>query len=303
MQAVETVQAPKELSADLRVRLQGFLDKGRLFVLVGAKDQGKTALGYTILEVHHEETNRPCFSYRPPKPDLLPKWITSTWNMDDVPNGAVVLIDEASREYDQYSNRKPSNRKLANMLEIARQKNQTVLLINQTSKRINRDLLYPVDVFLLKQPTLFQVPEERHLIRDAYERVKEVIQVNEYVWYSKDVFEKGTFTKPPWYTEELSKAYADYTPEQSVEKSNPQTPVNVAEPKSKIPQLFSKKQAPARTQTSRNERRFDPAGLCLSAIVGTVGLLSLMKGGLPLAAVCLTLAALGLIYSHKHFDG
>ena len=34
-------------------------------------------------------------------------------------------------------------------------------------------------------------------------------------------------------------------------------------------------------------RMFEPAGLFLAAIVGTVGLISLVKGAIPLAALCL----------------
>jgi hypothetical protein len=49
-------------------------------------------------------------------------------------------------------------------------------------------------------------------------------------------------------------------------------------------------------------RMFEPAGVFLAAIVGTVGLISLVKGAIPLAALCLPLAALGLVCSHKHFD-
>ena len=47
---------------------------------------------------------------------------------------------------------------------------------------------------------------------------------------------------------------------------------------------------------------FDPAGLFLAAIVGTGGVFSLLKGAIPLAALCLPLATLGLVLSHKHFD-
>ncbi len=51
-----------------------------------------------------------------------------------------------------------------------------------------------------------------------------------------------------------------------------------------------------------NGRLFEPAGVFLAAIVGTVGLISLVKGAIPLAALCLPLATLGLVCSHKHFD-
>lgn len=53
---------------------------------------------------------------------------------------------------------------------------------------------------------------------------------------------------------------------------------------------------------STETRVFEPAGVFLAAIVGTLGLISLLKGAIPLAALCLPLAALGIVCSHKHFD-
>ena len=52
----------------------------------------------------------------------------------------------------------------------------------------------------------------------------------------------------------------------------------------------------------RNERVIDPAGLFLAAILGTVGLLSFWKGAILLAALCLLIAALAFVASHRHFD-
>ena len=187
-------------------RVKEHVDKCTHFLIVGDKDQGKSALAYSILEAHHESTARPCFVYRPPKPQLLPGWITPINNLEQLPWDAVCLIDEASSEFDQYSNRNLSNRSLAEKLQIARHKHQSVILVYQTSKRANRNLLYPIDIYLLKKPSLFQLPEERALIRNAYRQIQGKILKNEYYWLDGDGLEKGTFTKPAWYTGELSKA-------------------------------------------------------------------------------------------------
>jgi len=61
--------------------------------------------------------------------------------------------------------------------------------------------------------------------------------------------------------------------------------------------------APEPTPRETTETRmFEPAGLFLAATVGTAGLISLLKGAILLAALCLPLAALGLVVSHRHFD-
>jgi len=52
----------------------------------------------------------------------------------------------------------------------------------------------------------------------------------------------------------------------------------------------------------RDRWLFDPAGLLLTAIVGSVGVLSLLRHGWVLGVPCVSLATLGLIVSHRHFD-
>jgi hypothetical protein len=53
---------------------------------------------------------------------------------------------------------------------------------------------------------------------------------------------------------------------------------------------------------SDGRRLFDPAGLLLVVIVGTGGILTLLKHVWIVAIPCIVLAVLGLIASHKHFD-
>ena len=64
--------------------------------------------------------------------------------------------------------------------------------------------------------------------------------------------------------------------------------------------LIERKEEPK--SPSNGGRLFEPAGLFLAAIVGIGGVFSLLKGAIPLAALCLPLAALGVVFSHRHFD-
>lgn len=305
----------------LSSRVKDHVNKSTDFLIVGDKNQGKSALGYSILEAHHEDTARPCFVHRPPKPQLLPSWIIPIENLDGLPQGAVCLIDEASKDFDQYSYRNSGNRSLAEKMRIARQNNQSMILIAHTSSIVNPNLVLPVDVYLLKEPTMFQRFKERPMIRQAYKQIKEPIQKNEYYWFDSQVFEKETFTKPVWFSELLSNAYSDaptregaLVPEivnTEIVKTNipilrePET-VRSVEPSrvlililmlvGNIAERFDNFHAPTVSEG------FDAEGMILAAIVGTVGFLSLLKGSFLLAAICLTLAFLGLIYAHPRFD-
>jgi hypothetical protein len=71
------------------------------------------------------------------------------------------------------------------------------------------------------------------------------------------------------------------------------------------PKISPKLEPAAPEPTARETmetRMFEPAGLFLAATVGTAGLISLLKGAFLLAALCLPLASLGLVVSHRHFD-
>ena len=49
-------------------------------------------------------------------------------------------------------------------------------------------------------------------------------------------------------------------------------------------------------------RLFDPAGLLLVAVVGGAGVLLLLKHGWMLGLPLAALAAVGLAFSHRHFN-
>lgn len=206
-------QAPKDTKIPLSSKMFEHIEESRDFLIIGGKGKGKTALGCKILDAHHENTTRSCFVYKPPKPELFPDWITPTENLDELPQGAVCLIDEASMYFDQYSYRNSGNRQLAEIMRIGRQNNQTFVIIAHTSSIVNTNLILPMDVFLLKEPSQFQRFAERAMILQAYKAIKETIQKNEYYWLDSNTFEKESFSKPNWFTEELSNAYSNYRPE------------------------------------------------------------------------------------------
>ena len=195
----------------LAVRVPDVVDKSTHFVIIGNRGEGKSALGYRLLELHKDK--RPCFIYRHPAPHKLPTWIQNVTKVEMLPFGAVCLCDEAGMDWDQYSYAKRTNIYLKNVLTIARHKLQSFIFVTTTTSFLNRNFIFMVDVYLLKAPSLFQLVEERKVVRAAYMMVQDMIDLNEFYWYDGKVFLKGEFDKPPWFTDELSKAYSDYEPE------------------------------------------------------------------------------------------
>lgn len=289
-----TVQEHKseEPTLGLEDRLREVVLVSTHVLIVGKKDQGKSALGYHLLDLHKD--SRPCYVYRPPRPDLLPSWIKPISDMEELPNNAVCMIDESPTEFDQYSYRKLPSKYVAELMRIARHKNQSIIVIAQNSTDLNRNFIFPIDVYLLKQPSMFQRLEERRIIRSAYERIAGKIAVNEYYWYDQELFTKGTFEKPEYYTQELSKAYANYSQNEnpSQEAESPQT----------ITELKEIRQ-PTRARTDKvlpelNAPRFssEQKGIVgLAAFLAVVGLGMITRGltGFLVGSLCLALAAIG----------
>jgi hypothetical protein len=203
------VQEP-EPSLSIEDRLGEVVLGSTHFLIVGKKDEGKSALGCHLLDMHRG--SRSCYVYRPPRPDLLPTWIKPISNMDELPNNAVCMIDETPKEFDQYSYRKLPSKYVAELMRLARHKNQSFIIIAQNSTDVNRNFMFPIDVYLLKEPSMFQRIEERKIIKSAYERIKEPIHVNEFYWYDSEIFMKTTFEKPDYYSEEFSHNYKDNSP-------------------------------------------------------------------------------------------
>jgi hypothetical protein len=169
-------------------------------------------------------------------------------------------------------------------MEIARHNNQSLIIVSPNSPDLTRKLIYPVDVYLLKEPSPFQRLEERRIIKAAYEKILDHIAQTEYYWLDGEIFEKATFTKPAWYTEELSKAYRNFTPNEHGSAANPT-------------RMFRPHFSEANKKSP-----LDPSGIFLSAIVGTAGVLTLLKGAWQIALPCLGLAGLGLFFSQRRFD-
>lgn len=195
----------------LKERISELTEKSTHFIIIGARGEGKTALAFKLLESH--KGKRKCFVYRHPTPNKLPAWISNLTKIELLPENSALFIDEASNDFDQYSYAKRTNVFLRNRLQIARHKRQSFIFATTTTSFINRNFLHLIDVYVLKQPSLFQLDEERRTVRNIYRQIEEAIALDEFYWYDSRTLLKGSFDKPDWFTEELSTSYNAYMPE------------------------------------------------------------------------------------------
>lgn len=192
----------------LKERIKMLVKDSNHIIIIGSRGEGKSSLGFHLLELHNDG-GRKIYIYKHPKPNLLPKWIKNITRLEYLPDDAVVLIDEGSLEFDQYSYQKRTNIYLRNLLIKARHKNQSYIFISLTTNFINLNFLHMINAWFLKQPTLFQKGEERKIVRQAYAKIDEELGKDEFYYLDDREFCKGRFILPKWYDLKLSKAYSD----------------------------------------------------------------------------------------------
>jgi hypothetical protein len=84
---------------------------------------------------------------------LLPDSIGVVERLEDVPNGAVVLIDEAYLELHARNSMSESGRRIGAMVNLARQRNQTLIFIVQEARQLDVNIISQADVIVVKELT------------------------------------------------------------------------------------------------------------------------------------------------------
>lgn len=192
----------------LKERIDKLIKESNHIIIIGSRGEGKTSLGFYLLELHNQD-KRKVFVYKHPKPKLLPKWISNITKLEHLPENSVVLIDESSQDFDQYSYAKRTNIYLRDLLMKARHKKQSYIFISLTTNFINLNFLHMINAWFFKQPTLFQREEERKIVRQTYAKIQEELGKDEFYYLDDREFCKGRFVMPEWFDEKLSTAYSN----------------------------------------------------------------------------------------------
>lgn len=142
-------------------------NKSTIGIILGARGKGKTALGMRLLENIYAKTKRQCVAIGF-KEESLPTWITPVIEIDDIPNGAFVLIDEGGIVFSSRKSMTDANNFLSSLLLIARHKDLSIMFISQNSANIDVNAIRQADYLLLKPSSLLQKDFERKKIQEIY---------------------------------------------------------------------------------------------------------------------------------------
>jgi len=190
-------------------------------ILLGKRGEGKTASGMKFLEEANQR-GMLCYCVGIPesKWELIPDYIIKTKNLNDVPDDAAVFIDEAYMIAHARESNKKTNRVIAKILGVARQKDWTLLFATHSSMKLDKTIIAGSDNQMFKRQTLllarFERKEIKEMVSKAYQffKLKKAQKQDTRKWaiiFSEDNLPDGpigvTYPLPKFWTEKLSKAF------------------------------------------------------------------------------------------------
>lgn len=192
-----------------------YKNKSTVGLILGARGTGKSAIGMRLLENFKSKTSKKIYALGF-KEESLPSWIKVIKDIEEIENGAVILIDEGGIEFSSRKAMSNANKILSEVLLIARHKDLSVIFITQNSANLEINVIRQADYLIMKPSSLLQKDFERKKIRDVYVEVQkdfeELEELNDpgltYI-YSNNYLGFISNTLPGFWSEKVSKGYAN----------------------------------------------------------------------------------------------
>jgi len=142
-------------------------------LIIGKRGSGKSALAYRLLELYRYQLA----SFVVGAPDharkLLPDWIGIAPTLEDLPPDCIALVDEAYMLYHSRRSMTQANKAMSQSLNLSRQRNQTVIIVSQEARQVDKNIASSASVVVFKELGILQQefdrPELRKLMGQATE--------------------------------------------------------------------------------------------------------------------------------------
>lgn len=194
-----------------------------LIVILGKKGSGKSALGYRILEYFRWTSPVYVVGLPADAHKFLPDWIGVKPALKEVPPDSIVMVDESYILHHARSSMTAQAKALSEMLNLSRQRNQTLVFVSQESRQIDRNILSSADVIIFKEPGMLQPRFDRPELRDIAREAKlafTTVSGDKRNWsyvYSPNADYIGLLENkvPTFWSQKLSRAFACNTAQSS----------------------------------------------------------------------------------------
>ncbi len=196
---------------------RGILSRYPRILIIGAQGTGKSCLAYYLTEILHSRSR--CYVYRLPEEgiSLIPSWLGVIQNLEEVPPGSIVLIDESYLTLFSRESSSRQNKNIVKIINLARQKKLGFIFVAHEARHIDKNLLSCIDTLVIKKPGPLQVGLDRSLLKpfllkaqNAFQDKNEAISwKTSYVGFASSGFEGMLENlKASFWSEKLSHIFA-----------------------------------------------------------------------------------------------
>ena len=189
-------------------------------LVLGKRGSGKSALGYRLLELFRYGLAAYVLGIPKQAQRLLPDWLGVSQTLEDVPQASIVLIDEAYLTYHSRESLKAQSREMSRIVNLSRQRNQTLIFVTQEARQIDKNVASQANVVVFKEPGMLQLKFDRPELNDITLEAKQAFsnlsgdkRKSAYV-YSPDADFAGLIENllPTFWSSKLSRAFATIEP-------------------------------------------------------------------------------------------
>lgn len=130
-------------------------------LILGKRGSGKSGLGYRLLELFRYRLTPYVLGIPAQAQKLLPNFIGVAQELDDIPQGSIVLVDEAYLAYHSRESLKLQSREMSRIVNLSRQRDQTLIFVTQEARQIDKNIASQANVVVFKELGMLQLKFDR----------------------------------------------------------------------------------------------------------------------------------------------
>jgi len=188
-----------------------------IVLTIGKRGSGKSATSYRILEAFRFGPKPYVVGIPASKQHLLPDWVSIVSTLEEVPQGAIAIVDEAYIRYHARNSSAQESKEMSKLLNLSRQRDQTIIFVSQESRQLDKNIVSAANVIIFKELGLLQLRFDRPELTQMAIKAREAfatISGNKRPWnyvYSPDADFSGLIENdlPSFWTPGLSRIFAD----------------------------------------------------------------------------------------------
>jgi hypothetical protein len=169
-QPVKLAPDPQTVEAS---KWQRLIPHPSIVVILGKRGSGKSALGYRLLEYLRWTASVYVVGLPESARKLLPDYIGMAASLEDVPLNSIVLVDEGYLAYHARRSMAATSVEMSQILNLSRQRNQTIIFVTQEASQIDRNVASSANVVVFKDLGMLQLKFDRRELNKIAAKAKE----------------------------------------------------------------------------------------------------------------------------------